>query len=267
MRENPYFYILYHPPSETNHDPSYETYRSMANICAHCWIDRIRPDPFTFHNPMLNHPMMLVEVQLPLTSSYTCANTAGTLKNNTTNVGATATPGISAFCGNASSPDVWYSFVAQSTFPTITLSGMGSNMDDNPRLQLFNTNSCTVATLNANSNNCVSGASCTTLALTPSTALTIGTTYLIRVFTNANNVTATPSSTWNFNICVVDAAPANDAWLQRHLFDLWSYMCKYFRHTIFSNCDCQHLSVLRKHNFSGCMVFICCTIDIANDQP
>ena len=146
-----------------------------------------------------------------LVSSYTAANTTGTLKDNTTNVGATATPGIAAFCGNAASPDVWYSFVAQSTMPTINLNTMGTNMDNAPRLQLFNTTSCTVATLNANSNNCVSGTNVTTLSMTPATALTIGTTYLIRVFSNGNNVTATPSSTWNFNINVVDPAPANDA--------------------------------------------------------
>ena len=148
--------------------------------------------------------------------------------------------------------------------PTIMLSSMGSNMNTSPRLQLFNTTSCTVATLNANSNNCVSGTSVTSLNLTPSTALTIGTTYLVRVFTNGNNVTATPSSTWNFNICVVDAAPANDACCRRNLTDFRTHLCQYGRHALFSYCYSQHLCILWKHHFARCLVFICCTNDLAD---
>jgi PQQ-dependent dehydrogenase (s-GDH family) len=144
-----------------------------------------------------------------LTSGMTCVNTSGTLKDNVTNIGATATAGINAFCGNASSPDVWYIFTAKTAYPTITLSNMGSNMKSSPRLQLFSTTSCTVATLNANSIACVSGTNTTTLSLNTvvnpgGTGLTVGSTYLIRVFTNGNNVSATPSSSWNFDICIVD---------------------------------------------------------------
>jgi len=139
-----------------------------------------------------------------------CNSIAGTLRN--AGGSSTATAGINAFCGNAASPDVWYSFVAQSTNPTITLSGMGTNMDNAPRLQLFGTTSCTVATLNANSLACVSGTNVTTLSLATSAipvSLTIGNTYLIRVFTNGNSVAAGAAATWNFNICVIDP-PAND---------------------------------------------------------
>ena len=78
----------------------------------------------------------------PLTSGATCTTTSGTLRLSGSN--ATATAGINAFCGNAGSADVWYSFVAQSAFPTITLKNMGKfNMDNSPRLQIFNTSSCT----------------------------------------------------------------------------------------------------------------------------
>lgn len=143
----------------------------------------------------------------PIVSGTSCTLTPGTLR---TALGAsTATAGINAFCGNAASPDVWYSFVAQSTLPTIRLSGMGTNMDNTPRLQIFNTTSCVVATLNANSNNCASGTNVATLNLTPATALNIGTTYLIRVFTNGNSVAAGTAATWDFNICVIDNQ-AND---------------------------------------------------------
>ncbi len=145
---------------------------------------------------------------ISITSGLACTSTAGTLRN--AGGGATATAGINAFCGNAASPDVWYSFVAQSTFPTIRLSGMATQMDNAPRLQIFNTTSCVVATLNASSNNCASGTNVATLNLTPLTALTIGTTYLVRVFTNGNSVAAGVAADWNFNICVIDPAPANN---------------------------------------------------------
>src|SRR4029079_8781041 len=62
-----------------------------------------------------------------LNSSTTCSNTAGTLRLSAVN--ATATAGISAFCGLTTSADVWYSFVAESAYPTITLSSMAAGMD------------------------------------------------------------------------------------------------------------------------------------------
>ncbi len=146
-----------------------------------------------------------------LISGTSCSNTAGTLRLS--GVNATATTSISSFCGNAGSADVWYSFVAQTAYSTITLSSMGTSMDDNPRLQLFNTTSCTVATLNANSLACVSGTATATLSLNTSTSpggagLTVGATYLIRVFTGSGTAPSGTSSTWNFNICVTDPIPA-----------------------------------------------------------
>jgi hypothetical protein len=142
---------------------------------------------------------------IALTSGLTCTNIAGSLRNGA--VSSTPTTGISAFCGDAGSPDVWYSFVAQSPFPTIRLSGMASRMDDAPRLQVFNTTSCVVGTLDVSSNGCASGTGVTTLNLIPSTGLTIGTTYLVRVFTNGTDVSAGNAGQWNFDICVIDVPP------------------------------------------------------------
>jgi trimeric autotransporter adhesin len=150
-----------------------------------------------------------------LISGTTCTATAGALRNAT--AAATATTGINAFCGNAGSPDVWYIFTAQSPYPVITLSGMAISMQASPRLQLFNTTSCTVATQNANSLACVSGTNVTTLSLNVGTdvggvGLTVGTQYLVRVFTNGTTAVA-PAANWNFNICVTDPvlpAPSND---------------------------------------------------------
>lgn len=112
-----------------------------------------------------------------LTSATSCVNTGGTLTGSTytTVTGACGTSG-----GNRN--DVWYSFVAQSTSPTITLSSAPANS----RIQLF-------------SGTCGSPASLacpTTLAYTAS-GLTVGTTYLIRVYSNTN-------ATGTFNICITD---------------------------------------------------------------
>jgi hypothetical protein len=141
-----------------------------------------------------------------LTSGTTCSSIGGGLR--VASGAATSTAGIAAFCGNAASPDVWYSFVAQTPSPTIRLSNMGSNMDNsNTRLQIFNTTSCVAATLNTSSNGCNSGTTSTNLTLTPSTALTVGGTYLVRVFTSGTAVSSGSVATWSFDICVQDVSP------------------------------------------------------------
>lgn len=154
-----------------------------------------------------------------LTPGTTCSPTSGTLRTGTSSsTFATATSGIHAFCGNASSPDVWYSFTATTPYPVITLSNMGTNMRVSPRLQLFGTTSCTVSTQNNNSLACVAGSNVTSLSLDVATdvggiGLTVGTTYLVRVFTNGNSVSAGNAASWNFSICVTDPVapvPSND---------------------------------------------------------
>ena len=185
-----------------------------------------------------------------LTSNPTCNNTSGTL------YAATATASISAFCGNTTSPDVWYSFVAKSTSPTIALSSMGSNLDNTPRLQLFNTSSCTIGTLNANSNNCVSGSSTTSLSLTPATSLTIGSTYLVRVFTTTAMTGA--ASTWNFNICITDPPPSNDDCAKAITITPGATCVTTSGHLICCHRDKQHLCLLRQLDIAGCLVFFCC---------
>lgn len=138
-----------------------------------------------------------------LTSGTSCTTIFGTLRDAALG-SATATLGINAFCGNASSPDVWYSFVAQSERPVITINGMGTRIDNNPRLQIFNTTACDALTLNASSNMCSGSNNVTSQSVTPATALTIGVTYLVRVFTNVNSVAAGVPADWDFNICIVD---------------------------------------------------------------
>jgi hypothetical protein len=116
-----------------------------------------------------------------LTSAASCVNTGGTL------VGSTYTTIATIGCGVALRNDVWYSFTAKSTNPTITLSSAPAN----PRLQLFS-GTCAGLTSVACGNGSIVAA-----------GLTIGATYYIRVYTD-------PNAAGTFNICVVDPAPAND---------------------------------------------------------
>jgi hypothetical protein len=143
-----------------------------------------------------------------LTQRTSCSPTSGSFRNGTSS--ATATAGIAAFCGNAASPDVWYSFVAQTTLPTIKLTGMGTNLKSNARLQIFNTSSCLAATLNTSSYGCANATGASDMSLVPSTALTVGQTYLVRAFTNGNTVGVAGANTWSFNICIEDPGFGND---------------------------------------------------------
>jgi trimeric autotransporter adhesin len=128
----------------------------------------------------------------------TCSNTAGTLKN------ATATPAGSlpaAVCGDAGSVDVWYQFTASSAYPTIVVSGTGANLTAAlPRIQILS-NVC---------NNTATVFGCGASPLNPGTALSIGTTYYVRVTTNtAGGGTGVSTSGWAFNICILNP-PVND---------------------------------------------------------
>lgn len=126
-----------------------------------------------------------------LTSYTSCINTASTLNL------ATATGGLPAGCQPGGTHyDVWFSFVAATTSETITISGLGANIN-NPRIQLYS-GSCAVLT----------SVACGTTTLTQG-GLTIGNTYFVRVA----NLNADPSGTGtvaNFNICVTHTGPAND---------------------------------------------------------
>jgi trimeric autotransporter adhesin len=119
-----------------------------------------------------------------LTSSTSCVNTAGTNVNATWNPSSLPVVG----CGASDKYDVWYTFVAQSTSQTITLSSAPANI----RVQLLS-GSCGSFTSLACGNSVLAY-----------TGLTIGNTYYIRVYTQSN------SSTGSFNICVTHSPPAND---------------------------------------------------------
>ncbi len=138
-----------------------------------------------------------------LTSSTTCtvASPQGNLKN-ATSTGAAALP--TGVCGGTNAADVWFSFVAKSIFPTITLSSIGTTLagtGGGPRTEIFS-GTC--------GNTLVQNVCGTTLSTRPATALTIGSTYYIRI-TPINNTTQastnTGGSVWTFDICITDPPP------------------------------------------------------------
>jgi hypothetical protein len=66
-----------------------------------------------------------------LTSATSCSNTQANLS------GATASTGIPAGCASAGTHyDIWYSFTAQSSSHTVTISNRQANFT-NPELQIF----------------------------------------------------------------------------------------------------------------------------------
>jgi len=130
-----------------------------------------------------------------LTPGTGCTTTSGTLLN------ASQTTGLPT-CGNSSSAEVWYRFVATSNRPVIALSGLGSNLTTaSPIIQLFS-GQCGILTAVA------CGVSPLNTAVTPGgTGLSINSTYYIRVTTSTNTGVPT-SGNWGFSICVTDPAGA-----------------------------------------------------------
>src|SRR5215831_873320 len=126
----------------------------------------------------------------PIVSGPSCSNTAATMVN------ATLTAGVLGGCIGTTNYDVWFSFVAQTPNPKISLSSLGTNFK-NPGIQVL-------------SGTCGSLASVTCATSTSLTAgsLIIGNTYYVRVFSTASG--SSPSSNGGFNICITDPAPSND---------------------------------------------------------
>ncbi|HLO37394.1 MAG TPA: hypothetical protein VK173_02830, partial [Lacibacter sp.] len=135
---------------------------------------------------------------IQLTSSTTCNAVSGTLN------GATASGSLyGGACGLTTASDVWYSFVAQSTNPTVTFNNggipIGNPGGKRASVQILSgTCAGTLTSLycndynNSGSNNNIS-----------TSGLTIGQTYFVRVFSNQST---TPTSAWTFTLCVTDAA-------------------------------------------------------------
>lgn len=125
-----------------------------------------------------------------LASGTSCTNTTGTV-SSATNSGVAAPS-----CGGTPDDDVWYRFTAGAPLTTITLSGLGTNLNaSGARLELFS-GACGSLTSVACGNN----------ALTVNT-LTTGTQYYVRVYSAGGTI----ADEGQFNICVTHInPPAND---------------------------------------------------------
>jgi trimeric autotransporter adhesin len=132
-----------------------------------------------------------------LISSTTCNPVSGTLNGSTTSASL-----LGGTCGVANASDVWYSFVAQSTNPTIifTNNGIPRNSTNRASIQLLSGICGSLTHISCADRNDAFG---TAYNLTTS-GLTIGTRYYIRIYSNQTTV---PTSTWTFTICVRD--PSN----------------------------------------------------------
>ncbi|TWI81268.1 putative secreted protein (Por secretion system target) [Lacibacter cauensis] len=131
---------------------------------------------------------------IQLISSTTCTSVAGTLN------GATSSGSLfGGSCGVAGAADVWYSFVAQSTNPTVSFTN-GGIPTGNPGAKVAAVQVLSGTCAGLTSLYCSTGTGTITIS---TSALTIGTTYYVRVFSNQ---TTTPTSAWTFSLCVTDAA-------------------------------------------------------------
>ncbi len=120
-----------------------------------------------------------------IVSSPTCAGVGNNVPGTLTV--ATTYTAVTAACGS-SNRDVWFSFVAKTTNPTISITT--STIPD-IAIQLYG-NTCATPT----------NLGCGSTSIN-ATGLTLGATYRIRVYSVSNAVGA-------FNICVTDPAPVNN---------------------------------------------------------
>ncbi|MET0298323.1 MAG: T9SS type A sorting domain-containing protein, partial [Flavitalea sp.] len=127
-----------------------------------------------------------------LTQGTSCTSIGGNLVH--ASASATAVPGD---CGNAGSPDVWYSFTATSPYPLINVTNAGAQLTSSGlRVQLFSGVCGALTSLVCNS---PYNAQNNLQTYPTDVPLIVGATYYIRVYSNGSTVSA---NTWGFNICV-----------------------------------------------------------------
>jgi hypothetical protein len=127
-----------------------------------------------------------------LTSGTSCNNITGTLVNSTISGVAAGT------CKDPASADVWYSFVAQSAFPTISTSGASFGGGAKVSIDLYS-GSCSLLT----SMGCSSNGTFSVQSIVGGSGLTVGNTYYLRV--GSTKSTGSPAvGSYGFNICITD---------------------------------------------------------------
>ncbi|HTD93359.1 MAG TPA: PQQ-dependent sugar dehydrogenase, partial [Chitinophagaceae bacterium] len=138
-----------------------------------------------------------------ITTATACSAGTSQLVNQSLYGATVAGAGIASSCGSQTSPDVWYKFVANSVYPSITVSNPGTSWSGALRFQLFSsTGPCAGLSQVACSNSSISMA-------TNQTPLVVGNTYYIRIHKNNLTTPGTSFASWKFDICVTDPAPVD----------------------------------------------------------
>jgi len=141
-----------------------------------------------------------------ITSASTCIPATSSLIGQTLNEATVEGSGIATSCGGTTlSQDVWYKFVAQSVYPTVTVSNLGASWSTKLRIQLLS-GSCGSFTEAGCANNA---------PLMPSTPLTVGNTYYIRILKNDATAPVSGIAAWAFDICVTDPSPVTYSSISR----------------------------------------------------
>ncbi|MGB3075683.1 MAG: T9SS type A sorting domain-containing protein, partial [Chitinophagales bacterium] len=125
-----------------------------------------------------------------------CTATNGTTKN------ATQSTAPATVCSGTPNDDVWYSFVATTTNPTITVTGTASTSSMQPVAQLCVGPAATPTQSTLGGTVCAAAAAPLGSAILNPTGLTVGTTYYVRVFDSGNNSTG---NAYTFTICITGA--------------------------------------------------------------
>lgn len=134
-----------------------------------------------------------------ITTGFTCSAGSSQLLGQTLNGASVEGAGIATSCGGSTaSQDVWYKFVAQSVYPTITVSNLGASWGTRLRIQLLSGTFGSFTEVNCANN----------APLTPTGGgLIIGNIYYIRILKNNTTAPTGGVAAWAFDICVTDLNP------------------------------------------------------------
>ena len=144
------------------------------------------------HTSSPSTPNDICSNAISLTSSTTCSYTAGSTLNTTQS--------IAGSCPGTGDDDVWYKFTAQATNHTVQVQGY-SGFD--AVVDIRSNTSCAGTNIS-----CIDGSGANGLETANLSGLTIGTTYLVRVYHYAAG-----SGSGDFDICIThigNSGPSND---------------------------------------------------------
>ena len=173
--------------------------------------------------PLLCYLLLLLCNYSSFSQSNTCASAATVPTTSTCTSGVNlltsqtifgATSDGATITGNACSAastntDVWYKFVAQTQFPVVTVTPTGTSWFTGAgpftnllRVQLLSGTCAGFTEVACGSNGGITATSNPPVTVIPSTVLTPGTTYYVRVTKGSAGAPGGSAAVWNFDICI-----------------------------------------------------------------